>query len=70
MNKPDINTPCCDVFMHLVKHFSYFTFADWPGLANMFYIQDQDTDSKWRVNFCPSCGKKVRGIILKVEDVR
>lgn len=72
MLSPTIDEPCCDILLKIVQHFGFFTYVDYPDLANMFYLSGDPTkgdDTKYRINFCPSCGKKIRGITLKVEDI-
>jgi hypothetical protein len=33
------------------------------GIRAMAYIESIDDDTKYRVNYCPSCGKYIRDLI-------
>lgn len=55
---------CCDVLEKL--NLGWFEFDD--GSLTMPYIFDIENNIKYRVNFCPSCGKNIRGIVLKPEE--
>jgi hypothetical protein len=54
---------CCEVFPVLALNFGWFTMADKETeVALMPYMQLADSDARYRVNYCPSCGKYIRGV--------
>ena len=40
---------------------------DGEWMALMPYYRNPNEETKWRVNFCPSCGKDRRDVMLKQE---
>ena len=58
---------CCEVWPKLLHLFQWMRPDGQPDLLMMpYYTVGVD---KWRINFCPSCGKEVRGCIVKRERV-
>lgn len=58
---------CCEVFPKLIKNFQWFSYIDDNGkkIYSMPCLSDCD---KWRINYCPSCGAKIRDITID-EDL-
>lgn len=66
--KPDkwqITEACCDVWPRICQEFKWFYPADGSAVRLMPFIENFGT--KWRVNFCPSCGKERRSAIESTE---
>ena len=55
---------CCDCFEKMLHAFQWFKPEGEYGVLLMPYIPDLYEPTKWRVNFCPSCGKDIRGIVI------
>jgi hypothetical protein len=60
------DTVCCDVLEKMN--------IGWMKLSDnekcMPYIKGYDNEIMYRINYCPSCGKNIRGIILKNENYK
>jgi len=60
VGKPAVS--CCDAFLRMAPFFRWMT-HDGGETLSMPYILDTDVDgTRWRVNYCPSCGKEVRNM--------
>ena len=58
--------PCCE---YLLKMNLGWMITDDQSTLLMPYIQDnKNSEQKWRVNHCPSCGTYIRDIQLPYED--
>ena len=62
---------CCEWFPRMMNQFDWFSFLDDKGdkIYCMPCVKDLDDNRQLRVNYCPSCGKEVRGIELKQVNV-
>ena len=52
---------CCEVFPKLIPLFNWFTYVEDNGNKMLCMPYLEIRGEKWRVNYCPSCGKEVRG---------
>lgn len=66
--RPEVTVPCCQVWIEIVPHLSWFTFTDWPDLAAMPHIRAFD-GTAYRVNHCPSYGVARRDAIERSADI-
>lgn len=72
MDTPNKPTPCpnetkCDTFKSILGCFEWFYLEgkdNEPGTLVMPYVEDYDGNKK-RVNFCPVCGKNIRGVNIR-----
>jgi hypothetical protein len=56
-----LNSVCCDVLDRMsIK----WMFLD-DGARCMPYINGYSDENMYRINYCPSCGKYIRSIIIK-----
>lgn len=61
---------CCDIWPKFWPAFSWMNAEiDGERMALMPHHQNANEANKWRVNFCPSCGKDRRDMILKQETL-
>ena len=54
----------CECFSHFIPLVQWMVTED--GTRLMPHIKDGD--NRWRINYCPSCGKEVRSIELTEEE--
>ena len=62
----ELTPDCCDLWSHFLGRF------DWmrdPESDVLLMPHVKTPSGLWRVNHCPSCGKDVRGCIVKPERV-
>jgi hypothetical protein len=58
---------CCAVFEDMAKRFSWMGYeANGQRLACMPHIYGSNGE-RWRVNYCPSCGREVRSIEVPLD---
>lgn len=57
---------CCSNFKKISGHFRWMRTNDSIYLAPHFPV----ADVKYRINFCPSCGKDIRSIELTREEFK
>lgn len=63
-----MNGFCCEVFPKIAKTFEWLSYErDKETMLCMPYIQGIE---KFRINHCPSCGKKIRSIEIKLSDFK
>ena len=62
INKTDVI--CCDVFK---KNIRFFGWCKLEYLNEVQYVMPRILGTKYRVNFCPSCGKNIRDIVLSYD---
>lgn len=57
---------CCDYFEKIKHHFRWYCYTDDDGNQKwvMPTLRDGINDLEIRINYCPSCGEKVRSIEL------
>lgn len=60
-NNQTNDTVCCDVLEKM--NIGWMRLSDNEKI--MPYIKGCDDEMLYRINYCPSCGKNIRGIILK-----
>jgi len=65
--RPQTNNPCCNVWSKIQSRFQWMVFDDFPELLVMPHIDDGE--NKWFVNYCPSCGAKVRNMIIEEKNL-
>jgi len=58
---------CCDYFGKMRDNFDWWSFQDVTGekVYCMPTLKNCNGNTKLRINYCPNCGKNVRGIELK-----
>lgn len=56
-----VTPPCCSVWNELRTDFGWMIPEGSPHIRIMPYIIMGGT--KWRVNYCPSCGAERRGVV-------
>lgn len=59
---------CCEVFPKIVASFNWMIPEGSPNTLIMPNITTKE--AKWRINYCPSCGKEVRSIAIDREVYR
>jgi hypothetical protein len=59
---------CCDVWPEIRDSFAWFQLQDAKGVYMMPCIEDIELDPRWRVNFCPSCGKTRRMVVWNTNN--
>lgn len=47
--------PCCEVWPKIAHRFDWMRYSHQTEMLTLPHFQVGDT--KWRVNFCPACGK-------------
>jgi hypothetical protein len=57
---------CCKGFPEMMMTFRWFSRVDDNG--NLLFLMPVIKGTNWRVQYCPSCGKYIRGIEIP-EDV-
>ena len=57
------NIKCCDSFTKVRHHFDWLSYQD--DNSDKVYCMPLIKNTKKRVNFCPICGGKIRGIELR-----
>ena len=62
-NEQENNIVCCEVLEKM--NIGWLRLSD--NEKCMPYIKVYDDEVMYRINYCPSCGKNVRGIILKTK---
>lgn len=62
LNKTDII--CCDDFE---KNIRFFGWCKLEYLGEVQYLMPNILGTRYRVNFCPCCGKCIRDIILSYD---
>ncbi len=55
---------CCPQWESVIPIVRWFSFADKKGLMVMAHIPSLTDDSKWRINYCPCCGKDARDRLI------
>ena len=55
---------CCDYFEKNIHKFGWFKI---DHLGEEQYLMPHILGTNYRINFCPSCGKEVRDIILSSD---
>ena len=60
-NTEELNKVCCDVFKKNIHNFRWFKLEYQNDIE---YVMPHILGTMYRINFCPSCGKEVRDIIL------
>ena len=58
---------CCGYFENMSWHFDWFSYSDDDGnkVRVMPILKSIDGKVRARVNYCPSCGEKIRSIELR-----
>ena len=56
-----LNEICCDVFKKNIHNFGWWKIEN---EGEFEYLMPHTLGTMYRINFCPSCGKEVRDIIL------
>jgi hypothetical protein len=59
--------PCCEVFPQIAHHFGWMSPEDEPETACLAHIKGKD-GRDYHLNYCPSCGKEIRGVVMNVND--
>lgn len=62
-----MNEYCCNSFTKIAKGISWMQFVDEnkETILCMPYIKSGEI--KYRINYCPSCGKEIRSIEIKLS---
>ena len=68
MNKTVKNKPCCEVFDNIKDELEWFSFINDEEEKVFCMPCIRSVDGLLRVNYCPSCGKEVRGYTYKEEE--
>jgi hypothetical protein len=68
MSEPIIYGTCCDMFMKITHNFRWFVDPD--GNFCMPCLPENNRDELIRLNFCPSCGKEVRMIVIPKNELK
>jgi hypothetical protein len=69
--QPIRNTYCCENFKHFILHYKWFVLEDKIKHKNIFLIPYiQFGKNKMRINYCPSCGKKIRDIEIDEDEFK
>lgn len=55
---------CCDSFQKNIHNFGWFKL---DHLGEDQYLMPHILGTNYRINFCPSCGKEVRDIVLSSD---
>ncbi len=55
---------CCDSFEKNIRNFGWFKL---DHLGEEQYLMPHILGTNYRINFCPSCGKEVRDVILSSD---
>ena len=61
IEKPMNDAICCEVLEKI--NLGWFRLSD--NERCMPHIKDHNGEIMYRVNYCPSCGKNIRGLILE-----
>jgi len=58
---------CCDFFEEIRYHFNWFSYQDDNDkkVYCMPVLKGSGDSKDIRINYCPSCGKEIRGIELR-----
>lgn len=64
--KPD--APCCEVFEQIAGRFEWMSYQQQPEVLTMPHFQIGG--NKWRINFCPACGREIRAINYPADNLR
>jgi hypothetical protein len=60
----EIDVFCCDFFKNNFKQYGWFSLGN---LGEQQFLMPYILGTNNRINFCPSCGKEVRNIILSYD---
>jgi hypothetical protein len=55
---------CCDSFKKNIHNFGWFKL---DHLGEEQYLMPHILGTNYRINFCPSCGKEVRDVVLSYD---
>ena len=63
----ELSIECCSILPKIVSSFEWFSCKDDDGnkINVMPCVYSPNEDIKVRVNYCPSCGEKIRSIELR-----
>ena len=67
ITKKALEVTCCKPFESMVSELLWYTVEE---EGQVFYVMPciESNGRTWRVNFCPSCGKNVRGIQIESDE--
>ena len=65
--KPTETKDCCAIWPQIVARFNWMRFEEAPEFSTMPVILIEG--HSYRVNYCPSCGAKVRDVVILRERV-
>ena len=57
----ELNIICCDGFKENIHNFGWFKLT---SLDEIYYVMPHIKNTDYSLNYCPSCAKNVRDIVL------
>jgi hypothetical protein len=58
------NEICCENFKKIACRFNWMSYTDEADNKTVFVMPHIKEQERWRVNYCPICGKSIRDIKL------
>ena len=60
---------CCKNFKNIAKNLGWFTYSNdvFEKILILPYVLG--TEPKLKINYCPSCGKKISGIEIEPKEI-
>lgn len=58
------NEVCCENFKAIARRFNWMSYTDEADNKTVFVMPHVKDHERWRVNYCPICGKSIRNIKL------